>query len=192
MAWLSTTRPISFLDGRGPQRGSAARPACARPEQACYGLEPQQAEAILREVEDRYLPPHSGEGARSHFRAKLHVEELMLARGCARGDDAAWEEFWRRYQGRMRAAARSLTHEEARANDLADGLFAELFGLRTREGARISKLNSYTGIGSLEGWLCALLAQAHVDEWRRERRWVGLEEDGDLLEQVAAAPLGEP
>jgi len=151
-----------------------------------YGIGAADATAILAQVETQYLGPKPGAAARARFRAKLHLEELVLARACARGHEAAWEEFWRRYRSRMRGAARSLTHDAVSAEDLADGLFAELFGLRERNGERISKLNSYTGIGSLDGWLCALLAQAHVDQWRRQRRLVALDESERLLNALAA------
>ncbi|MGH9480525.1 MAG: RNA polymerase sigma factor [Terriglobales bacterium] len=161
-----------------------------------YGIGPAESEAILTEVEARYLPADASAARRRQFRAGLHLEELLLARACALGRDAAWEAFWRRYQTRLRTAARALTHEASRAEELADGLFGELFGLRTRGGERLSKLNGYMGLGSLEGWLCTLLAQAHVDRWRRERRQVSLEECAPLHtllvppnQQLPAAPM---
>jgi RNA polymerase sigma-70 factor (ECF subfamily) len=152
-----------------------------------YGLALADAEKILLQVEARYLPAHAGAGERSQFRQKLRIEELMLARACALGHAAAWEEFWTRYHARLRQAARGLTREAARAEELADGLFGDLYGLNTREGARISKLDSYMGLGSLEGWLCALLAQAHVNHWRRERRQVSLEAC-DQLHRLVTQP----
>ena len=36
---------------------------------------------------------------------------------------------------------------------VADSLYGDLYGTTTRDGQRISKLASYTGRGSLEGWL---------------------------------------
>lgn len=143
---------------------------------AQFGIAPEQFDAIVGEVEARCLPADASRARRRQFRSHLHLEELRLARACARGHEGAWEEFWRRYQGRLRAAARALTRETGRGEELADGLLGDLFGLRTREGERVSKLDSYLGLGSLEGWLYTLLAQAHVDQWRRERRQISLEE----------------
>jgi len=148
----------------------------AASQAALYGIPPEQAEQFLHEVEARYLPPRPAARQRAQFRQRLHLEELMLARACAQGHELAWEEFWRRYPQRLRASARSLTHDSARAEELADGLIGDLFGLATRDGARVSKLSSYMGLGSLEAWLFTLLAQAHVNLWRQQRRQVSLEE----------------
>jgi len=121
-----------------------------------------------------------------------HEGDLRLARACARGDEPAWNEFHARFHDRLHARARALTHDAAQAADLADSLWAELYGLRQRDGARLSKLDSYTGAGSLEGWLCALLARAHVDHWRREHRGVSLDDaletNPALLQKMASPP----
>jgi|SRR6185312_7776154 len=116
-----------------------------------------------------------------------HHAELMLAQGCAQGSAEAWEEFWRVYQPRLRRAARALTRDEVRGDELADGLLGDLFGMPKRDGTRNSKLAAYSGLGSLEGWLSALLAQAHIERWRRDRRSVSLEDCSPLLNSLAAA-----
>ncbi len=170
------------------RRRSSQSPAWySESEAERFGISAADAERILADVEQRYLPADAGAGERGRFRAKLRLAELMLARACARGDGAAWEEFWARYHARLRQAARALTRETARAEELADGLLGDLFGLHTRDGARVSKLDSYMGLGSLEGWLCALLAQAHVDQWRRQRRQVSLEACDGLRTLVTPA-----
>jgi len=161
MPWPSPTRALS--------RRSDPLPA------ERFGLDAAAAEAIVRQVEAQYLGPHPSGSARRKFRSTLHLEDLLLARACAAGIEAAWETFWRHFQPRLRRAALALTHEPSRAHELADSLLAELFGMQVRDGQRVSKLNSFTGIGSLEGWLIALLARAQVDTWRRERRTVSLE-----------------
>lgn len=155
-----------------------------------WGLSLAETEAILAAVELRYLGQGAKPRERKQFRQRLHLDELFLARACARGHEAAWEQLWQRYRPSLQAAARALTREAAQAAELADSLFAELYGLRERNGERVSKLNSYTGIGSLQGWMCALLAQARVDQWRRERRLVALDEQEQLVKQLAAPPPG--
>lgn len=135
---------------------------------AHFGLNPAHARAVARHAKP------------SHF------AELMLAQGCAQGSAAAWEEFWRVYQPRLRRSARALTHNEVRGDELADGLLGDLFGLPKRDGTRTSKLAAYSGIGSLDGWLSALLAQAHIERWRRDRRSVSLEDCSPLLSSLAA------
>src|SRR5439155_1262809 len=52
---------------------------------------------------------------------------------------------------------------------------------------RFSKLSTYTGRGSLEGWLRTVLAQSWVDRYRKQRRLVSLEEETEAGRQFAAA-----
>ncbi len=60
-------------------------------------------------------------------------------------------------------------------------------GTGTRVGKRISKLASYTGRGSLEGWLRTVLAQEYVNRYRKQRRLVSLDEESEAGVQFAAA-----
>lgn len=129
------------------------------------------------------------------------AEDLVLARACVDGDEQAWERFVARYRGPLFAAALAMTKDNSRARELADSLWAELFGTRVdATGQRRSKLASYTGSGSLEGWLRAMLAQECVNLYRQQRRFVTLEGQTqtdcssreDALELVATdARLGE-
>ncbi|MGH9520824.1 MAG: hypothetical protein ACRD2D_14290, partial [Terriglobales bacterium] len=145
-----------------------------------FGWSPEAEAKLLAEVEAKYLPADASRQQKQQFRARLHWEDLLLARACARGEETAWDEFCHKYQTGLRRSARIMTRDGVRGEELADGLIGDLFGLRTRDGVRCSKLNSYMGLGSLEGWLRALLAQAHVDEWRQRRRWTGLDESESL------------
>jgi RNA polymerase sigma-70 factor (ECF subfamily) len=56
-----------------------------------------------------------------------------------------------------------------------------------REGKRTSKLLYYCGRGSLEGFLRVTLAQEHVNNIRRNRRTVSLDEKLEAGEQFGAA-----
>jgi RNA polymerase sigma-70 factor (ECF subfamily) len=62
---------------------------------------------------------------------------------------------------------------------LADTLYADLYGTTLRDGQRVSKLNSYSGRGSLEGWLRTVLAQEYVNRYRRTKRLVSLDEESE-------------
>lgn len=73
-------------------------------------------------------------------------------------------------------AARAIAGE-AQGRELADSLYAELYGLQTREGERRSLFEYFYGRSKLATWLRAILAQRHVDEWRRSRKTESLDED---------------
>ncbi|MGH9649574.1 MAG: sigma-70 family RNA polymerase sigma factor [Terriglobales bacterium] len=162
-----------------------------------YGLPAGEFLRILAEVGARYLPPDAGQKAATELYQSLHVEELALARACAAGSEKAWEIFLTRYREKLYDTALSIAREDSSARELADSLYADLYASTTREGQRVSKLASYMGRGSLEGWLRTVLAQAHVDRYRRRRRLVSLEEQTEQGLQLEAphpppAPVDEP
>jgi RNA polymerase sigma-70 factor (ECF subfamily) len=151
-----------------------------------FGLAHQDFASILQEVVAKYLPVHASPPEVLELLTNLRVEELALARGCARGHEAAWEIFLDRYREKLFSAAHSITPEDSTARDLADSLYADLYGTRTADGQRVSKLNSFTGRGSLEGWLRAVLAQAYVNRYRQQQRLVSLEERSEAGVQFQA------
>lgn len=125
------------------------------------------------------------------FFLSLRVDELALARACAAGNNSAWEIFLTRYREKLYLSALRIAREDSAARELADGLYADLYGTNTRDGQRVSKLNSYSGRGSLEGWLRTVLAQEYVNRYRRTKRLVSLEEESEEGVQFQA-PDPEP
>jgi RNA polymerase sigma-70 factor (ECF subfamily) len=121
----------------------------------------------------------------------LHLQELVLARACAAGNEAAWEAFLLRSREKLYSAAHHIAREESAARELADSLYSDLFGTAVREGKRVSKLDFYTGRGSLEGWLRTVLGQEYVNRYRSHKRLVSLEEQEEAGAQYAA-PAAEP
>src|SRR5271170_4640535 len=120
--------------------------------------------------------------------ASIRVRELVLARACARGNEPAWEAFLIEYREMLYSAAYGITKQDAAGRELADSLYAELFGVSARGVERQSKLASYTGRGSLAGWLRSVLAQRFVDEYRKVRRTVSIEDqDAELLTAIPAS-----
>jgi len=153
------------------------------------GLSREQFSAILDEVAARYLPAGASAQETAEFFAGLRVEELALARACAAGQERAWEIFMARYREKLYDIAAYIAKESSAARELADSLYADLYGTTTRDGQRVSKLASYTGRGSLEGWLRTVLAQEFVNRFRRQRRLVSLDEESeDGVQFAAAAP----
>jgi RNA polymerase sigma-70 factor (ECF subfamily) len=110
------------------------------------------------------------------YLAGLHLEDLALACACATGDDAAWESFVLEQRPLLYRAADALDPGGG-ARDLADSLYADLFGLRERSGERQSLFRYYHGRSSLTTWLRAVLAQRYVDRLRANRRLEPLPEE---------------
>ena len=146
---------------------------------------------ILCEVGAKSTTAGASESELRTFFLNLRVEELALARACAAGSNSAWELFLTRYREKLYLSALRIAREDSAARELADSLYADLYGTSTREGQRISKLASYTGRGSLEGWLRTVLAQEYVNRYRRTKRLVSLDEESEEGAQFRAPNLEE-
>ena len=121
---------------------------------------------------------------------RLHLRDLALAQACARGYEPAWKQFIDNYREPLRHAATSISKSLSIGEELADSLYAELFGLKDQEGERRSPLSSYTGRGSLMGWLRTTLAQRFVDRFRRTHREAPLAE-GQFTAENKPLPVAE-
>jgi RNA polymerase sigma-70 factor (ECF subfamily) len=108
-----------------------------------------------------------------------HQADLDLAKACAAGEDEAWERFIREYRPVLHRAAAAMAPGGA-AHDLADELFADLYGLRERDGERQSLFRYFQGRSSLATWLRAVLAQRYVDRIRASRRTEPLPDEESL------------
>ena len=171
------------------QSGHEANIAAALYERSgasAYGLSAGQFAAILDEILRKQVSSPSP-GQRADFCAALRLEELALARACAAGNDLAWQDFISRYRQKMHSMALHITRDAAHAAELADSLFADLYGVSTRDDVRRSKLVFYTGLGSLEGWLRTVMAQEFINRYRKQKRTVSLEEQTEEGVQFAAA-----
>jgi RNA polymerase sigma-70 factor, ECF subfamily len=168
--------------GAGEEPGSPEYPPYfaelyARSGGQKFGLSLRDFALVLQDVSGRYLPPHPSPAEAAELHRSLRLEELVLARACARGNECAWECFLNQYRSKLFGAAAAIAKEESAARELADGLYGDLFGIRQGEGGeRVSKLSFYTGRGSLEGWLRTVLAQEYVNRHRSRRRLVSFEE----------------
>jgi len=105
----------------------------------------------------------------------LHSADLALACACSAGNDAAWEYFVSTYRAQLQRAACAIAGHSG-GRDLADLLYGDLFGLRVSEGMRRSLFDYFHGRSKLGTWLHAILAQRHVDEFRRTRKIDSLDE----------------
>ncbi|HBR58512.1 MAG TPA: hypothetical protein DEA22_13755 [Blastocatellia bacterium] len=115
------------------------------------------------------------------FIGEIRVEELCLITACERGDENAWRELSSRFDSAVRSAARRITANNEDADDLANSIWAELYGLSVdSDGKRKSKLAYYSGRGSLAGWLRAVAAQLAVDNYRKQARIVQIDENREF------------
>jgi RNA polymerase sigma-70 factor (ECF subfamily) len=118
------------------------------------------------------------------YLAALHLEDLALAAACALGRDAAWEHFVLNHRPVLYRAADALSPGGG-ARELADSLYADLYGLPNAAGQRQSLFRYFHGRSSLATWLRSVLAQRFVDVLRAQRR---MEPLPDIESAMPASP----
>jgi RNA polymerase sigma-70 factor len=146
------------------------------------------AEGLRRSTEKRFSGgTESDPGAVEAYLKSLHLQDLALACACTAGNEKAWEFFIAHFRQDLRVAASAMLRgsgraDDARAEELADSLYAELYGVRRGEdGRRKSLFEYFHGRSKLGTWLRAVLAQKQVDLFRTTGKNVSLdtEEDGE-------------
>jgi len=153
---------------------------------ARFGLSIELFTGMLGEVTAKYLQADASLAVARELLSMIHVEELVLARACAAGNEAAWETFLLRYRESLYEVGISIAKDYGVGHELADSLYADLCGAGPAHGS--SPLNSYMGYGSLEGWLRTIMTRSFIDRYRSERRLVSLQEESDEGLQLAAPP----
>lgn len=149
---------------------------------------PLFAEGLTRSAQKRFCKCAASPEQIEEYLTSLHLEDLALACACAEGLEAAWEYFVETYRGYLRASAGVLlgrSAESAEACDLADSLFADLYGWNRAKPERHSLFYYFHGRSKLSTWLRAVLAQRRVDAHRVRQRFDPLDVAGDQ----AGAPL---
>ncbi|MCS6873579.1 MAG: hypothetical protein N2Z23_02185 [Pyrinomonadaceae bacterium] len=94
---------------------------------------------------------------------ELHSEDLYLSIACANGDEQAWWDFDKEYRSYLEKIALKLTKNQTDAEEVVENLYAELYGTTLKEGQRVSKFLTYSGRGSLRGWLKVIIQNSLVD-----------------------------
>jgi RNA polymerase sigma-70 factor len=121
----------------------------------------------------------------------LRLEDLALACACEAGDEAAWDHFIREHRPTLYRAADSLDPSGG-ARDMADSLYAELYGLDAGSRTRKSLFRYFHGRSSLTTWLRAVLSQRYVDRIRAGRRTLPLPDEETSSAITAASELPDP
>jgi RNA polymerase sigma-70 factor len=141
------------------------------------------ADALRRSAEKRFGATNPNPGEVDAYLKSLHLEDLALASACSEGNENAWEYFIAHFRQDLRNAANAILSGSGqagggRAEELADSLYAELYGVRSNDaGKRKSLFEYFHGRSKLSTWLRAVMAQKHVDLLRTSGKTVSLEEE---------------
>ena len=140
-----------------------------------WGVTAEQFQpALERSVARRFGSESPDPKALRSYIEALHLTDLALACACSAGNEQAWDHFVKEYRPELCRAARAIAGDNGR--ELADSIYAELYGIRESGGARNSRLDYFHGRSKLTTWLRAILAQRHVDAIRRASRTESLDE----------------
>ena len=186
--------PARPLQGRAPLVDSLY----AQSQSGRWGLSREGFSAALeRSAKKRCASGSTTLHQLEEFLSALHLEDLALACACAEGCEAAWEHFFATYRAYLRAAAAAILRcnsGSAEACELADSLFADLYGLADGKGDARSLFRYFHGRSSLKTWLRAVLAQRHIDSIRAGRRFEELGEDDahDPRQKTPSGPQLHP
>ena len=151
------------------------------------------AATLERSVRRRFPSGSPSKAELQEYLASLHSADLALACACAEGNEAAWEEFVHKYRGHLRASAAAMLRCSStwpEAIELADSLFAELYGLADGKRGERSLFRYFHGRSSLKTWLRAVLAQRHVDAVRAAKRFEPLDAGPDGETKIAELDPG--
>ncbi len=133
---------------------------------------------------EKYLfrdDPNADHSEIADFIHDIRADDLCLIIACEKGDEKAWEDLVASFDSTVKSAARKISANNEDAEDLASSIWAELYGLRTdADGNKKSKLAYYSGRGSLAGWLRAVVSQLAVDQFRKQSKFVQIEEDREF------------
>lgn len=110
------------------------------------------------------------------FLHQIQADDLFLALACANGNERAWWEFDQQHRAYLERVARHLASTDIDAREVVDMVYVELYGTKIVDGARVSKFATYSGRGSLRGWLRTVIWHSLVDLHRASHNEVSLDE----------------
>lgn len=152
------------------------------------------ARALERSAEKRFANTIPDAASLDRYFDSLELEDLALACACSEGNETAWNKFVSAYREELYRSARAIAgkNREAAARELADSLFAELYGIsRTNSNAnapapvRKPLFDYFHGRSRLGTWLRAIVAQRYIDRVRGASRFESIDGDGVGSRQIA-------
>lgn len=167
-----------------------------------FGVREDCFKDSLRKTTGKYLLSASSEAAGpdevNDFLEQIQANDLFMALACAAGSERAWWEFDQQHRSYLERVARHLAKTEVDAQEVVDHVYVELYGTRLVDGERVSKFSTYSGRGSLRGWLRTVIWHSLVDLHRASHDEVSLDEMTENVGEGAAhasfaesAPNGE-
>jgi RNA polymerase sigma-70 factor (ECF subfamily) len=120
--------------------------------------------------------PNASNAQINEFIDALNADDLCLIIACENGDETAWSDLVKNFDLTVKQAARKISSNTEDSEDLASSIWAELYGLKEKDGKAKGKLSYYSGRGSLAGWLRAVVSQLAIDQFRKQSKFVQIEE----------------
>ncbi|MGI8556279.1 MAG: sigma-70 family RNA polymerase sigma factor [Pyrinomonadaceae bacterium] len=162
-----------------------------------YGISADSFKKALCRTVTKYLFTSESASVTSdeikNFLHEIQVGDLFMALACAAGNERAWWEFDRNHRAYLERVARHLASSDADAQDVVDTVYVELYGTRVIDGERVSKFATYSGRGSLRGWMRTVIWHALVDLHRTSHDEVSLDEMTENVgESYTQASFAEP
>jgi RNA polymerase sigma-70 factor (ECF subfamily) len=146
-----------------------------------YGITPETFHVSIRTAIDKYLVDHQNGNAPTpdqirQFINELQITDLYLALACSSGNEHAWWEFDQNFRGYIERIARHLASAQIDAEEVIDSVYVELYGTRVVGDVRQSKFATYTGRGTLRGWLRTVVWHAVIDLHRARHDEVSIDD----------------
>lgn len=165
-----------------------------------YGVGEEHFTESLRKTLRKYLATGTTDvpsiEETKEFLTQIQADDLFMALACAGGSERAWWEFDTQHRAYLERVSRHLAKTEIDAQEVVDTVYVELYGTRVVDGARVSKFATYSGRGSLRGWLRTVIWHSLVDLHRASHDEVSLDEmtetvgEGAAHASFAEAPAG--
>lgn len=124
--------------------------------------------------------PNAANAEINEFIDALNADDLCLIIACENGDETAWGDLVKNFDSTVKQAARKISNNLEDSEDLASSIWAELYGLKEKDGKAKGKLSYYSGRGSLAGWLRAVVSQLAIDQFRKQSKFVQIEESREF------------
>lgn len=155
-----------------------------------FGVTHETFSTSINKTAAKYLfsasPEPVTESDLCNFLEQIQANDLFMALACSAGNERAWWEFDQEHRSYMERVARHLAKTDIDAREVIDSVYVELYGTRVVDGERVSKFATYSGRGSLRGWLRTVIWHSVVDLHRASHDEVSLDEMTEAIGEGAA------